>query len=176
MPLLDHFHPPLSVDRHWESLHAAWAGSVCTSIANWRTSINSLADLSGGALTRDALRERLQAADKATEKLLTELKDLGPPHLKAGDKLKQRLNSDADSLRASYESLKASAQDAASAGSLTGFLSALAKLGPPFQDLVNRINTTVTDLRNANIGADEAELRQAFDNSASCKKLRAQQG
>jgi hypothetical protein len=27
MPLLDHFHPPLSVRRQWESLHATWA--VC---------------------------------------------------------------------------------------------------------------------------------------------------
>ncbi len=27
MPLLDHFHPPLSVRRHWESLHTTWA--VC---------------------------------------------------------------------------------------------------------------------------------------------------
>jgi len=25
MPLLDHFHPPLSVRRHWEAFHAAWA-------------------------------------------------------------------------------------------------------------------------------------------------------
>jgi len=25
MPLLDHFHPPLYVERHWESFHAAWA-------------------------------------------------------------------------------------------------------------------------------------------------------
>ena len=25
MPLLDHFHPPLSDERHWESFHAAWA-------------------------------------------------------------------------------------------------------------------------------------------------------
>jgi hypothetical protein len=24
MPLLDHFHPPLSVRRHWESLYATW--------------------------------------------------------------------------------------------------------------------------------------------------------
>lgn len=27
MPLLDHFHPPLSIRRHWESLHATW--TVC---------------------------------------------------------------------------------------------------------------------------------------------------
>ena len=25
MPLLDHFHPPLSLSRHWESFHASWA-------------------------------------------------------------------------------------------------------------------------------------------------------
>jgi Protein of unknown function (DUF4058) len=25
MPLIDHFHPPLSDERHWESFHATWA-------------------------------------------------------------------------------------------------------------------------------------------------------
>ena len=28
MPLLDHFHLPLSEERHWESFHAAWAGAM----------------------------------------------------------------------------------------------------------------------------------------------------
>ena len=28
MPLLDHFHPPLSATRHWESFHAAWATEI----------------------------------------------------------------------------------------------------------------------------------------------------
>ncbi|HZL34651.1 MAG TPA: hypothetical protein VFC78_05020 [Tepidisphaeraceae bacterium] len=28
MPLLDHFHPPLSVARHWESFHGLWAGAI----------------------------------------------------------------------------------------------------------------------------------------------------
>jgi hypothetical protein len=28
MPLLDHFHPPLSEERHWEAFHSAWAGSL----------------------------------------------------------------------------------------------------------------------------------------------------
>ncbi len=32
MPLLDHFHPPLSVDRHWESFHAAWSGSLADAL------------------------------------------------------------------------------------------------------------------------------------------------
>ncbi|HSU65667.1 MAG TPA: DUF4058 family protein, partial [Tepidisphaeraceae bacterium] len=28
MPLLDHFHPPLSPVRRWESFHARWAGAI----------------------------------------------------------------------------------------------------------------------------------------------------
>lgn len=28
MPLLDHFHPPLSLKRHWESFHSAWATAL----------------------------------------------------------------------------------------------------------------------------------------------------
>lgn len=28
MPLLDHFHPPLFGERHWESFHAAWASTL----------------------------------------------------------------------------------------------------------------------------------------------------
>src|SRR5437764_10694207 len=28
MPLRDHFHPPLSELRHWESFHAAWATEI----------------------------------------------------------------------------------------------------------------------------------------------------
>jgi len=28
MPLLDHFHPPLSQHRHWDSFHAAWAEAI----------------------------------------------------------------------------------------------------------------------------------------------------
>ena len=28
MPLLDHFHPPLSERRHWEAFHSRWAGAI----------------------------------------------------------------------------------------------------------------------------------------------------
>lgn len=28
MPLLDHFRPPLSQRRHWDSFHGAWAESI----------------------------------------------------------------------------------------------------------------------------------------------------
>jgi Protein of unknown function (DUF4058) len=32
MPMLDHFHPPLSQERHWESFHAAWTGALADAL------------------------------------------------------------------------------------------------------------------------------------------------
>lgn len=32
MPLLDHFHPPLSRLRHWDSFHGAWAEAIARSL------------------------------------------------------------------------------------------------------------------------------------------------
>ncbi|HZV04073.1 MAG TPA: DUF4058 family protein [Gemmataceae bacterium] len=32
MPLLDHFHPPLSERRHWESFHASWANEIMAAL------------------------------------------------------------------------------------------------------------------------------------------------
>ncbi len=32
MPLLDHFHAPLSTQRHWESFHTTWAGAIADAL------------------------------------------------------------------------------------------------------------------------------------------------
>src|SRR5215216_4531722 len=32
MPLLDHFHPPLSERRHWEAFHSRWASAIADAI------------------------------------------------------------------------------------------------------------------------------------------------
>lgn len=32
MPLIDHFHPPLSVQRHWESFHSSWATKLADAL------------------------------------------------------------------------------------------------------------------------------------------------
>ena len=32
MPVLDHFHPPLSSTRHWESFHSRWAAAIADSL------------------------------------------------------------------------------------------------------------------------------------------------
>src|SRR5881227_3596583 len=32
MPLLDHFHPPLSSERRWESFHSSWATKIADTL------------------------------------------------------------------------------------------------------------------------------------------------
>ncbi len=32
MPLLDHFHPPLNLRRHWHSFHTAWATYIASAL------------------------------------------------------------------------------------------------------------------------------------------------
>ncbi len=34
MPLLDHFHPPLSTQRRWESFHSSWATGLADALTN----------------------------------------------------------------------------------------------------------------------------------------------
>ncbi len=152
---------------------AEWADSVCTDISTWQSSITSLADVSGG-LTKDSLQQELDDAKSATDTLVSELKDLGKPDLAAGDQLQQQLDSSADQLQASYESLQSQAQDALSADTPAAFLQALGKLAPQFGQLLDEIQTTVKNLRNSNAaGSAKTELQQAFDDSASCQSLRS---
>jgi hypothetical protein len=159
--------PPIST--------AEWADSVCTSLSTWRSSITSLADVGGGTLTPESLREKLDEADQATSQLTSELRDLGPPDLEAGDQLEQELDSVSNDLATSFDTLKQGAERAADADSPDTFLEALAALAPQFQALLDAITAAVDTLQNANVAEEaEAELEQAFTGATSCQELRGE--
>lgn len=152
-----------------------WADSVCASLSDWRSSITSLADVSGGTLTPDSLGEKLDAAEITTSQLITEVTELGPPDLEAGEELSLELNAAADRLEADFETLKSGAENAAEADTPSAFLQALAALAPAFQGLLDQIRATVDDLQNASVAEEaEKELQQAFENAESCRELREQ--
>jgi hypothetical protein len=155
---------------------SAWADSVCTSIADWRSSITSLADVSEGGLSRDSLRERLDDAQAATEELVTELNDLGPPDTEAGDELERELDAAAANLETSYENLQTGAEDALDSDSPTDFLRALADLAPDFQTLLTSIATTIDTLESTDVAGESSdEVRQAFEDSDECQALRSEE-
>jgi hypothetical protein len=65
MPLLDHFHPPLSDRRHWESIHAFWIVQMASQLnlsnlpegyfAETRLSVRGLFDLDDGSSAKPHL-------------------------------------------------------------------------------------------------------------------------
>lgn len=150
---------------------AEWASSVCTDLGTWKTSISSLA--SGGAtLNPSTLKGKIDTAQTATSTLVSELKALGPPDVESGAELQQTLQSNADKLQASFDSLKTAAQQAVQAGSPKAVAQALVALGPQYQALLDDLSSTVNDLQNANVAASaKSELQAAFAGAQSCQDL-----
>jgi len=150
-----------------------WAGEVCTSLSDWRDSITSLAEVGGAPLTAATLRDKLDEAGDATNELVTQLRDLGPPDLEAGDELQQQLDDSAAELESQFDALEESA-DAAADAPPSEFLQRLAGLASDFAALQTAISTTVSSLQDANVAEEsKAELQQAFADAPSCQSLRA---
>jgi hypothetical protein len=148
-----------------------WAGSVCTSLSDWRDSIASLADDDGEPLTADSFREKLDDADAATSDLVSELRDLGRPDLEAGDQLEEQLDESTAQLESSFDTLKENAEEAADVPA-SEFLQQLPGLASDFAALQTAIATTASTLANADVPEEsKAELQQAFADAPSCQSL-----
>lgn len=153
---------------------AAWADSVCSELATWKTSITSLADVGSGDLDAETLQGKVDDAEEATSTLVSSLKGLGAPDLESGDALQEQLSSSADEIQSGIDALKEGAEQASEADSPAAFLQELATLAPQFQSLLDSISTTIDDLQGADAAADaKAELQQAFDDAESCQELQA---
>jgi len=164
----------LTADESEQTSPTAWADSVCTSLSTWQSSITAISDVSGETLTPESLKQSLSDAATATEALVGDLKQLGPPDLESGDDLKRQLDSAASEIELSFDTLKQGAEDAADTSSPADFIQALAALAPQFQALLDTLSTTVDDLENANVPEDvKSELQQAFESASSCQQLQA---
>jgi hypothetical protein len=151
-----------------------WANSICTSLGDWRESINSLADVGGQQLTPDLLRDKLGDAEDATTQLDQELRDAGTPNTEAGDQLRAQLDSSTEQLESSFDDLKQSAEEAADAPA-GEFLQKLAGLASDFAALQAAITQTVTTIEDADVGQEaQAEVEQAFSDAPACKSLQEQ--
>ena len=151
-----------------------WANSICTSLGDWRESINSLADVGGQQLTPDLLRDKLGEAKDATTQLTQELRDAGTPDMESGDQLRDQLDSSTEKLESSFDDLKQSADEAADAPA-GEFVQKLAALASDFAALQAAITQTVTAIENADVSEQaKAELQQAFSDVPACQSLQAQ--
>lgn len=152
-----------------------WAGSVCTSLSEWQTSLEGIAAGGEGAPSVQSLEDAVDDARSATDDLVQELQRLGPPDLETGDEVEEALDDSVDGLRDSYDELDSAARDALDAGSPAEVLQELAALAPQAQALVQQARDVVASLQSASIfGEASAELEQAFSDADSCQQLRSE--
>src|SRR5438552_7066488 len=76
MPLLDHFHPPLLGQRHWEGFHAWWAAAIAGRLnehllppeyfAEFEVTLGTRVEVDVATFTEDGAQEQPHANGGAT--------------------------------------------------------------------------------------------------------------
>ena len=147
-----------------------WADDVCSSISTWRDTVSQAKSTlrHPADLTVSTFEDTVRGVVDATRTLVTEMGNLGPPDTTAGNQAADQISNLSEQLDKERAVLKKTIQsDAASPSEVLANLStitgALATMG-------SDISKTVDGLGSLD-GA--AELRDAFDSSASCQKLTA---
>ena len=147
-----------------------WADDICSSISTWRDTVSQArstlrhpADLSVGTF-EDTLRDVVDA----TRRLVREMGNLGPPGTTAGDQAADQLSNLSEELDKEMAVLKKTLRS--DAPSLSEMLANLSTITGALSTMSADTRKTVDELSSLD-GA--AELRDAFDSSASCQHLTA---
>jgi hypothetical protein len=149
-----------------ESASESYANDVCSSFNTWVTSLtettNTLKD-EGLSVSKDDIRTALDDAGAATDLLVTNVKDAGPPESEDGDKAKSELETLQNQLKHQVDVVK----DAVASGGST--LSLVSTVTTAISTAASDVQATFNELENID---PAGELSDAFKNSDDCKTLR----
>jgi membrane protein implicated in regulation of membrane protease activity len=145
-----------------------YADGVCMSLSTWVTevqeTVQSLTD-AGLATSREDLQASWDETKDATETLVNDLEQLGPPETEDGEQVKSELDALATELTQQVDAIE---QALNSGGGVTAVA---AEVSTAISAAANAVETTYQDLR----GLDPAgELREAFEDSDDCDALEEQ--
>lgn len=150
-----------------------WAGDLCTSIATWRTEIDTLSKQAADALTKPATaRPALEAAVDdglaATQTLIDDLEALGPPDVPEGTQAKRELDAFLTAVEQMEADVKQALSDLPATASLADAVQSLSTVGAQLQATIAQGQELVTTL--SGLGG---ELESGFENADSCQQLRS---
>jgi membrane protein implicated in regulation of membrane protease activity len=145
-----------------------YANGVCMSLGTWVTevqeTVQSLTD-AGLATTREDLQASWDETKDATETLVNDLEQLGPPETEDGERVKSELDALGTELTRQIDAI----EQALDAGG--GVTAVAAEVSTAISAAANAVKTTYEDLQ----GLDPAgELREAFEDSDDCNALEDQ--
>jgi membrane protein implicated in regulation of membrane protease activity len=149
-----------------ENASESYANDVCSSFNTWVTSLEetttTLKD-QGLSISKDDIRTALDDAGAATDLLVTNVKDAGPPESEDGDKAKSELQTLTNQLEHQIDVVK----DAVASGGST--LSLVSTVTTAISTAASDVQATLNELDNLD---PAGELSDAFKNSDDCKTLR----
>jgi membrane protein implicated in regulation of membrane protease activity len=149
-----------------ENASESYANDVCSSFNTWVSSLtettNTLKD-EGLSISKDDIRTALDDAGAATDLLVTNVKDAGPPESEDGDKAKSELETLGNQLKHQVDVVKDAVASNQSA------LSLVSTLTTAISTAAGDVQATFNELDNLD---PAGELSDAFKNSDDCKTLR----
>lgn len=148
-----------------ESSASAWAGSVCTALATWKSDLTASAQSVTASPSKASLQQAVDDAQSSTKTLVSTLKDLGTPKTESGQTARSTLDTLASQLQSGVTKVKDQI------GNLSGVTGSL--------DVVSQVSTALVTMRDQVKAAADSlstlptgELEQAFTNAPSCKSLK----
>ena len=144
----------------------AWADDVCSRIEAWEQELRDIVAADEEGSGTEELRQKLDRAATATDDLLTDLQEIGPPDTESGAEAKDEVDALAESTRERVDRVRTEAENAEGASdALRVGASILTELDAA-QHEVRETFDSVQDLDPS------GELREGIEGSESCGELR----
>ena len=151
----------------------AWANDVCTSISDWRTTIEGIVSDLQSQLTSPnagaAIKDAIASGVDATTQLKDELQDIGPPDTEAGDEAKQALDDFANEAAQTADDVQAQAEKLPESGSVSELLGQLTPMAASLESLAQEGQAKLNDLEQLD---PSGEIQDGVENAESCQSLR----
>lgn len=145
-----------------------YASDVCSNLSTWVTAVDgaakSLGD-AGLAIDRDDVQTAVSDVSEATDTLLDDLKEVGPPETEAGTQAKSELDSLGSKLAEQVDTVEQALNEGGSA------LAIATTVTTALSTAVGAVESTYQSLRGLDPGG---ELEDSFENAEDCESLRDQ--
>ncbi len=154
------------------SAEEAWADEVCTSIASWKTEVQSIAGNAADAITKPGTtRADVEAAVDsgldATKTLGDELRAAVPPDTPEGQQAKAAVDAFLANVQQSDDKVRAAIAGLPENAGVAEIVAALSGLATNIQQTIDSGQTLVTNIQQLS-----SALKDGFENADSCQQLR----
>ena len=155
-----------------QSAEEKWAGSVCSSVADWQDQIKKSTDNIKSQIQSPSvgmvgtIKGEISSAVDATDKLASDLKANGPPNTEGSNEAKQQLEAFASQLQSTATKAKDSLDSLSGSTSLSDLASKLGPLAPELEALSTNAKSTLNS-----VSASGSKLKKGFQNASACKQF-----